>query len=82
MTLYRYWGALSTAPTLTTSLTAWYINRDAARIGNTLWDSFGNTSAPGQQLGWINVDPDMAGSNEQVMNAIIQGQAWIAVVGR
>lgn len=57
------------------------MNRDAARIGNTLWDSFSNTTAPGQYLGWINVDPLIAGSDQDIVNAVVQNQVWIVVVG-
>lgn len=77
----RFWGALANAPKLTSNLEAWYINRDAARIGNTLWKVFSNTTAPGQYLGWINVDPVAAGTDDDIANAIVQNQAWIAVVG-
>lgn len=75
-----FWGALSESPQLTTNLEAWFINRDAARIGNTLWQSFGNTSTPGLHLSWSLVDPVAAGTDEDIANAVIQNQAWIAVV--
>lgn len=77
---HSFWGALSGSPQLTGNLQAWFINRDAARIGNTLWDTFGNVSAPGQQLSWALIDPIAAGSNEDIINAILENQAWIAVV--
>ncbi|KAI0092825.1 hypothetical protein BDY19DRAFT_990504 [Irpex rosettiformis] len=75
-----FWGALSSSPKYTPSLTAWFINRDGARIGNTIWESFSNKSAPGLHLGWVLVKPAAAGTNEQIMNAIVQQQAWVAVV--
>ncbi|EKM59708.1 uncharacterized protein PHACADRAFT_181681 [Phanerochaete carnosa HHB-10118-sp] len=75
-----FWGALSGSPQLTTNLEAWFINRDGARIGNTLWESFGNTSTPGQHLSWSLIDPVAAGDDEDIANAIIENEAWIAVV--
>ena len=77
----RFWGASANAPKLTENLEAWFINRDAARIGNSLWNVFANTTAPGQYLGWIAVDPVAAGTNMDIANAIVQNQAWVAVVG-
>ncbi|KAI0699407.1 hypothetical protein BC835DRAFT_1412597 [Cytidiella melzeri] len=75
-----FWGALSNSAKYTSHLEAWFINRDGARIGNNLWVSFGNTSTPTMHLGWVLVDPQDAGTDEQIMDAIIQQQAWIAVV--
>ena len=72
------------APTSTTNLEAWFINRDAGRVGNTLWTEVSNsTSTPGpMKLGWMNVDPMDAGSDDDIVNAIVQQQAWIAVVSK
>ncbi|KAI0752228.1 hypothetical protein BC629DRAFT_1555353 [Irpex lacteus] len=76
-----FWGALSNSPKYTPNLEAWFINRDGGRIGNTLWDSFNNKSAPATlRLGWVRVDPAAAGTDGQIMDAIVQQQAWVAVV--
>ncbi|KAI0347315.1 hypothetical protein BDW22DRAFT_1322516 [Trametopsis cervina] len=75
-----FWGALSTSGTRTSSLDAWFVNRDGARVGNNLWESFSNTSTPGQHLGWALLSAADAGTDEQIMDAIIQQRAWIAVV--
>ncbi|KIP12864.1 hypothetical protein PHLGIDRAFT_97603 [Phlebiopsis gigantea 11061_1 CR5-6] len=80
ITLPVFWGALASSPQLVGNLQAWYINRDGARIGNTLWDTFSNTSAPGAHLSWALVDPVAAGTNEDIINAVLQNQAWVAVV--
>lgn len=57
------------------------MNRDAARIGNTLAQSFLNTTTPGQQLGWMNIDPQVAGSDEDIIHAVVENGPWIVVVG-
>ena len=80
--LYRFWGALSNSPKYTPNLTAWFINRDGARIGNTIWESFSNKSAPGLHLGWVLVKPAAAGTDQQIMDAIVQERAWVAVVSK
>lgn len=76
-----YWGALSNSAALTENLDAWFIDRDGSRIGNSLWKVFGNKTEPAMHLGWKNVDPDVIGTDEDVMQAIVDEQAWIAVVG-
>ena len=78
--LCSFWGALAGSPQLVGNLQAWYINRDGARIGNTLWDTFSNTSTPGARLSWTLIDPVAAGTNEDIINAILGNQAWVAVV--
>lgn len=78
---YRFWGALSDSAKLTPNYNAWFVNRDAARIGNTLAQSFLNSTAPGQQLGWIDVDPQTAGSDQDIIKAVIENGPWIVVVG-
>lgn len=67
---------------MTRNLDAWFIDRDDSLIGNVLWKSFGNTSYPAQQLGWTKMDPFAVGSNEEVVQAVIEEKAWIAVVGK
>jgi hypothetical protein len=80
LSFISFWGALSNSPKYTSNLEAWFINRDADRVGNALWDAFANVSTPGPHLGWVLVDPDVAGTNAQIVDAIIQQQTWIAVV--
>ncbi|KAF7981526.1 hypothetical protein HWV62_33103 [Athelia sp. TMB] len=79
-TLPAYWGALSSQATRTQNLNAWFIDRDGSRLGRALWTAFGNTSTPGPQLGWTQVDPSSIGTDEAVSQAILDEQAWIAVV--
>ena len=50
-------------------------------MGNTLWLAFSNTSTPGMHLGWTNVDPAIAGSDDNIIDVIIQNKAWVVVVG-
>jgi hypothetical protein len=62
-------------------LDAWFIDRDNSRVGHSLWDVFGNASAPERRLGWRNIDPADIGTNDDVAGAIIDQKAWIAIVG-
>lgn len=75
-----YWGALFDSAQLTDNFDAWFVNRDGARIGNTLWQTFSNTTAPGQHLGWQLVDPAAAGNDDDIVNAVIGERAWVVVV--
>ncbi|KAH7906449.1 hypothetical protein BJ138DRAFT_1162589 [Hygrophoropsis aurantiaca] len=75
-----YWGALAYSSRMTSNLTAWFIDRDNSRLGHALWNSIETTNAPGPQLGWVYVDPDFAGSNQQIMDAVIGEHTWLAVV--
>ena len=46
-----------------------------------MWSTFSNTSAPGERLGWRNIDPQEAGSDSDIANAVIDNGPWIVVVG-
>ena len=75
----RFWGALCNSAKLTQNLEASFIDRDDSRIGHAIWQGFSNVSS-GMKLGWMPIDADTAGSDEQIINAMVQNQAWIAVV--
>lgn len=81
LTLCSYWGALASQATRTRNLNAWFVDRDGSRLGHALWTTFGNTSAPGPQLGWTSVDPNTVGTDAHVAQAVLDEQAWIVVVG-
>ena len=66
---------------MTGNLNAWFIDRDGSRIGHALWNVFGNVSAPGQHLGWSNINPADIGTNDDLAQAVVAEKAWIAVVG-
>ncbi|KAH7918791.1 hypothetical protein BV22DRAFT_1075923 [Leucogyrophana mollusca] len=75
-----YWGALAYSARMTSNLTAWFIDRDNSRLGHALWSDINNTSSPGPQLGWVFVDGDSAGSDQDIIDAVIGEQVWLALV--
>ncbi|KAH8105297.1 hypothetical protein BXZ70DRAFT_515852 [Cristinia sonorae] len=79
-TLPAFWGALADAPKLTGKLTTWFVDRDNSRVGHALWDGISNSSGGGPSLGWVAVDPSMAGTNDDIAAAIVGESAWMAVV--
>ncbi|TCD67708.1 hypothetical protein EIP91_012004 [Steccherinum ochraceum] len=76
--LPAFWGALSNSSELTSNLEAWFIDRDDSRIGHALWAGIQNSS--GMALGWRVVDPDVAGSDADIIQAVVTDQAWVALV--
>ncbi|KAG1750623.1 uncharacterized protein EDB91DRAFT_699039 [Suillus paluster] len=75
-----YWAALAYSNGLTSNLTAWFIDRDNNSIGHALWAAIDNNTTPGQKLGWSQVDPTVLGSDDDVMQAVINEQVWLALV--
>ncbi|KAG2126055.1 hypothetical protein DEU56DRAFT_916205 [Suillus clintonianus] len=75
-----YWAALAYSDRLTSNLTAWFIDRDNDTIGLALWAAINNDTSPGPRLGWSQVDPTIFASDEDVMQAVISEQIWLALV--
>ncbi|KIJ68923.1 hypothetical protein HYDPIDRAFT_144365 [Hydnomerulius pinastri MD-312] len=78
--LPAYWGALAFSSSLTNNLTVWFIDRDQSRIGHALWNDIANNTNPGPQLGWVAVDAQSAGSDDDIMAAVVNQQTWLALV--
>ena len=77
----RYWGSLWKGPELTGNLRAWVINRDNGIIGGTIVEAIMNTTTSGSQhLGWEQIDASNFATDDDVADAIVDEQAWIAVV--
>lgn len=76
-----YFGSLSSSAHLTGNLDVWVINRDQARIGNSFVNTVKLTATSGLgALGWKIVAPDAIGSDEDVAQAIINEEAWGAII--
>jgi hypothetical protein len=79
----RYWGSLWKAPELTGNLRAWVINRDDGIIGSTVTGALINSTTSGNaHLGWEQLDPTAFATDGDVADAIVDEQAWIAVVSK
>lgn len=80
---YSFWGSLWKAPELTGNLRGLVINRDGGIIGTTLSGAIINSTTSGNQhLGWELVDPSVFVTDEDVANAIVEEDAWVAVVSK
>ncbi|TFK80958.1 hypothetical protein K466DRAFT_532405, partial [Polyporus arcularius HHB13444] len=75
-----YWGALSDSAKLTGNLEAWFIDRDGARVGQSLVAAVRKYSPPGPQLAWKFMDPDDVGDDDDVQRMVLEEQVWVAVV--
>ncbi|KAG2126056.1 hypothetical protein DEU56DRAFT_983037 [Suillus clintonianus] len=75
-----YWAALAYPSQLTRNLTALFIDRDNNTIGHALWAAINDNTTPGSQLGWSRPDPTIFASDEDVMQAVISEQVWLALV--
>ncbi|KAG1744774.1 hypothetical protein EDB19DRAFT_1694172 [Suillus lakei] len=74
-----YWAALAYSDALSSNLTAWFIDRDNDTIGHAIWSGI-NDNTTGLQLGWSQVDPAIFASDEDVMQAVINEEVWLALV--
>lgn len=85
-TLPVYWGSLGETSDHVPNLKGWVINRDGdGALGQAIVQAFeansrGEGVAPKQHLTWIIVDPSQYPSDDDVGNAIVDEQAWAAVV--
>lgn len=77
-----YWGSLSASAELTGNLEAWVVNRDLARIGNSLESAVlaAPTRGPGA-LWWRLVNASHFPDDETIIQAVIEERTWLAVVG-
>ena len=81
--IFRYWGSLWKGPELTGNLRGWVINRDDGVIGSTVTEALINSTTSGvQHLGWEQMDPSTFATDDDVANAILDEEAWIAVVSK
>jgi len=81
--LSRYWGSLWKAPVLTHQLRAWVIDREGGPLGQAVLQAIIATTTSGSTpvLGWEQVDAAQFTTNEDIINAVVDEQTWIAVVG-
>ena len=81
--LRRYWGSLWKAPTLTHQLRAWVIDREGGPLGQAVSQAIMATTISGSTaaLGWQQVDAAQFTGVEDIVNAVVDEQTWIAVVG-
>lgn len=77
-----YWGSLASSAERTGNLSVWVVDRDQARIGIGLTNAVqaARTSGPGS-LGWQVVAEADAGDDNAVMQAVLNEDVWMAVVG-
>ncbi|EGO22942.1 hypothetical protein SERLADRAFT_362324 [Serpula lacrymans var. lacrymans S7.9] len=75
-----YWGAVADPEDLTSNLSAWFINRDGSQLGNDLWNEINNENGTGPRLKWSLIDAQVAGTDEDVANAVVDTKAWVALV--
>ncbi|KAI0791207.1 hypothetical protein C8Q75DRAFT_864980 [Abortiporus biennis] len=78
--LPAFWGALANSAKMTRNFEAWFIDRDDSRIGHALWQSISGGPSTGLQLGWVPVSAHTAGTDEQIIDSILNNEAWVAVV--
>lgn len=77
-----YWASLSASADLTGNLEAWVINRDQARIGDSL--AAAALAAPSSGHGalwWRLINASYYPADEDVLQAVLQERTWLAVVG-
>ncbi|KAL5512381.1 hypothetical protein ACEPAG_3373 [Sanghuangporus baumii] len=76
-----YWGSMSAAVEKTGNLEVWVINRDHARIGDSLEVAVlaAPSSGPGA-LWWRVVSEDNFPDEQSVIQGIVEERAWLAVV--
>ncbi|KAG9019841.1 hypothetical protein FRB90_003430 [Tulasnella sp. 427] len=85
-TLPVYWGSLGETTQHVPHLKGWVINRDGdGALGQTIIQAFeansqGQGVPPKQHLTWTVIDPSQFPTDEDVGNAIVDEQAWAAVV--
>ncbi|KAI0368207.1 hypothetical protein BV20DRAFT_948570 [Pilatotrama ljubarskyi] len=75
-----YWGALANSAELTGNLEAWFIDRDGSRVGRGLTQAVQKYSAPGPQLNWKFFSGVNAGDDSDIIDMVLNDQAWVAVV--
>ncbi|KAL5480246.1 hypothetical protein ACEPAI_1516 [Sanghuangporus weigelae] len=76
-----YWGSMSAAVEKTGNLEVWVINRDHARIGDSLEAAVlaAPSSGPGA-LWWRVISEDNFPDKQSVIQGIVDERAWLAVV--
>ncbi|KAL5522259.1 hypothetical protein ACEPAF_2116 [Sanghuangporus sanghuang] len=76
-----YWGSVSAAVEKTGNLEVWVINRDQARIGNSLEAAVlaAPSSGPGA-LWWRVISEEHFPDEDSVVQGIVDERAWLAVV--
>jgi len=81
--LSRYWGSLWKAPVLTHQLRAWVIDREGGPLGQAVSQAIIATTTSGSApaLGWQQIDAAQFTTDEDIINAVVDEQTWIAVVG-
>jgi hypothetical protein len=81
--LARYWGSLWKAPVLTHQLRAWVIDREGGPLGQAVSQAIIATTTSGSKavLGWEQIDATQFTTDQDIVNAVVDEQTWIAVVG-
>lgn len=77
----RYWGALSNSAQLTGNLEAWFIDRDGARVGQSLTKAVQSYSPLGPQLNWKFKSLSDVGDDDAVQKSVLEERVWVAVIG-
>ena len=79
---HRYWASLSQAARSTGNLETWVVNRDDARIGDSL--NAAVLSAPTSGLGalwWRLINASHVPEEGDVIQAVVEERTWLAIVG-
>ena len=76
-----YWGALSNSTELTGNLEAWFIDFDGDRVGQGMTNAVKSFVPTGPSLSWQFMDSSVFASDDDIADAILQDQAWVAIVG-
>ncbi|EJD00605.1 uncharacterized protein FOMMEDRAFT_159353 [Fomitiporia mediterranea MF3/22] len=76
-----YWGSLSASADLTGNLETWVLDRDQARIGDSLSAAAlsAPTSGPGA-LWWRVVNASHFPTEQDVIDAVVSERTWLAIV--
>ncbi|KAI0808363.1 hypothetical protein C8Q74DRAFT_1233073 [Fomes fomentarius] len=75
-----YWGALSNSAQLTGNLEAWFIDRDGARVGQSLTKAVQSYSPLGPQLNWKFKSFSDVGDDDAVQQSVLEERVWVAVI--
>jgi hypothetical protein len=82
-TTSRYWGSLWKASVLTHQLRAWVIDREGGPLGQAVSQAIMATTTSGSTavLGWQQIDAARFTTDQDILDAVVDEQTWIAVVG-
>lgn len=78
-----YWGAYAKTPERTTNLHGWFIDMDHSALGAAVLNATEQNIAldTKYKLSWDIIDASTFKSYDEIPAAIVDEQAWIAIVG-